>query len=239
VPHLLPCLTEEPLRPGLVERSQHSVEQSDGRRRRELVVLGGYAAGEDSVDPLVVTLPTRNQGRVVEVFDADDRDERLRQVVVDVGVDPEQQESQGRQVGRRPEGQSPRPGHLTARDPRLESTDVEIREGDVPAVHPRRVLEPALLDLIADGDGRPAVRREEGPLGVEVGRHGLEQPVHPGEDPRYAGQLVRGHRHRLLVVHCPTEGPPSSTESSDGDGGPEVVVVRIVSRRRAHVSVRS
>ena len=149
---------------------------------------------EDRVDPLVVALPPGEQRRPVELLGTDHRDERLRQVVVDVGVDPEQQPAQRRQVLRRREGQPPRPGDLPAGHPGLQRADVEVGERDVPPVHPRRVLEPALLDLLAHRDGRPTVGREEGPLGVEVGRHRLEQCVHPRENGGYARQLVRGQR---------------------------------------------
>ena len=91
------------------------------------------------------TLAPGHQRGVGELVVGDRRQQRLRQVVVDVGVHPEQHVAQRRQprlVGG-PECHRPRPGRASPTVPLLEGVEVEPGEHDVPALHPRSVDEAA------------------------------------------------------------------------------------------------
>ena len=90
MPDLAPGLAQEALRAPAVGRLQGPVEQAAGGVRGEVAVLRGDASGQHPVDPLVVTPAAVDDAGLGEVVVGDHREQRLRQVVVDVGVDPEQ-----------------------------------------------------------------------------------------------------------------------------------------------------
>ena len=105
------------------------------------------------------------QDRVGEVRVADDAEQGLRQVVVDVGVDAEEHLPQGRQRRGSVEGEAPGPGRpmpRVAREVGLERVEVEVGEDDVPGLHPARVLERGGLEGIGDRPRRALVGGEEG-----------------------------------------------------------------------------
>ena len=82
---------------------------------------------------------------VVELGLGDDGQERLGQVVVDVGVHAQQDVAQWRQAVALAgaEGNRPRLGRAAAGPGGLDGVQVEAGEGDVPALDPGRVAEPA------------------------------------------------------------------------------------------------
>src|SRR5581483_1412146 len=169
VPHLRPGLGEHPLGGGPVERSEEPVEQGDPARRAYLVVLGADPGQQHGVHVRVVARAGGAYRRVVEVLRGDDGDQGLRQIVVDVRVHAEQDVAQRREFGaggRGLEGDAPRLGYPAAVERGVERVEVQLREGDVPALQPRSVLEATLVDLFGDRPGGPEVRVVEVAPGV-------------------------------------------------------------------------
>ena len=133
VPHLPPRLAEPPPGRPSIKRGEQAVEMGARRPPRQLAVLRPHLAGEDGVDPLVVTPPPGQQHRVGELLVRNDHQQRLRQVVVDVGVDPEQHVPQRGQRCGGVEREAPRPGHpVAAGQVGVQGGEVEAGEGDVP-----------------------------------------------------------------------------------------------------------
>jgi len=193
-PHLLPRLTQEALGAELVEGPQQPVEQ--GRRPGDpgqLVVLGGDPGGEHVVDRPVVGLAPGQQRGVVELLVGDHRQQRLRQVVVDVGIHAEQHVPQGRQPGRGAERDVPGTRRPPARHGGLQGLQVQVGEGDVPPLDPLGVGEAAALDLLGHRDRGPLIGGMKiAPL-VAVGLQRLEHRRHPRD------QLV-DHAVIMIVV---------------------------------------
>ena len=106
----------------------------------EGVVLGADPRREDLVDAFVVGAAAGHQRVVVELGVGDHREQRLREVVVDVRVDPEQHVPQAAGGRGRGERLPPRARGLVG----LDGVEVEVGEGDVPGLHPGAVLEQAL-----------------------------------------------------------------------------------------------
>jgi hypothetical protein len=180
-PDLAARLLQEAAGGGPIERDQQAVEQGPvpgALHLGQLLVLGGHAAGDDGVDALVVGPAPSHQLGVVELVVADDRQQRLRQVVVDVGVHAEQQVPQRRQppVAGGREGDRPGPGHLAGALPRLQGVQVQRGEGDVPHLHPGRVEELAADDPVGDRLRGAQVGPQEEALRVAAGLQRLQQP---------------------------------------------------------------
>lgn len=74
------------------------LQQGEPGRRTKLTVLGSHPSEQDVVDVPVIGGPPAQQCEVVELVRFDHRDQRLRQVVVDVCVHTEQNVSQWRQL---------------------------------------------------------------------------------------------------------------------------------------------
>ena len=114
-----PSLAEESAwRPAGCSGREQPVQQAPGRPGRELAVLGRHPPGEDAVDPLVVATTAVHQRRIGEVGVTDHREQRLRQVVVDVGVDAQQhvlEQASGRRAPRTPAATAEAPGHRPRR----------------------------------------------------------------------------------------------------------------------------
>ena len=144
-PYLGPRLAQEAPGCGPVQRLQGVVPpRPGGRERTQLVVLGAHPGRQHLVDLAVVCLPSGEQRGVIELGIADHCQQRLRQVVVDMRVHPEQDMAQGRQAalpGRGGEGDRPRPRHRLAAPVRLERVEVQPGECHVPALYPVAVLE--------------------------------------------------------------------------------------------------
>jgi hypothetical protein len=117
-------------------------------------------ASTPSIRSWIATSPV-HQHRVGEVGLADHADQGLGQVVVDVGVDPQQHVPEVGKVVRRVERQPPRPRHRAAGEVGVVRGEVEPGEHHVPPLDPGRVLEPGTLDRGADGGRRPLVGAEE------------------------------------------------------------------------------
>jgi hypothetical protein len=81
---------KEPPRRPAVQRGEDPVDEAAGRLPRELAVLGRDLRREHAVDLLVVTSAAGEQRRVGEVVVGNDGEQCLRQVVVDVRVDAEE-----------------------------------------------------------------------------------------------------------------------------------------------------
>lgn len=137
VPDLLPGLTKEVPGTPAVRRSLGTVDQSLRRGCRQLLVLGGHPAGEDRVDVFVVTTSSLEESRVGEVIVGDDREQCLREVEVDVGVDAEENMLQRMQIGWRVERQPPGSRYArVAGEIRVEGIEVEVGEVDGPLLDP-------------------------------------------------------------------------------------------------------
>ena len=179
MPHLLARLAQEPLRAPAIGRAQCPVEQATGRVLGQGAVLGGDPARENAVDALVVPAPPVDDTRVREVVVGDHGQQRLRQVVVDVRVDPEQDVDQWRGRRRRVEGQTPRPWDAAvAGEVGIQRVEVQLREGDVPRLDPGRVLEHRAVDRGRDRLRRAPVGAQELGLRRMPGRHGVEPLLH-------------------------------------------------------------
>ncbi len=110
------------------------------------------------VDVTVVGAAAVQQRLVVELGVADHREQRLGQVVVDVGVHAEEGVPQWWQRGGVGGGERDGPRAGWALTPLISEKRVQVEpsEGHVPALDPGRVKEPAGRDLGAD---RLGVRR--------------------------------------------------------------------------------
>ncbi len=211
MPHLLTRLAQESLGGQPVQRLERPIKQRQHRHRPQLGVLGRDPRGQNPVDPFVVTSPASDDERVGEVRVADHGQQGLRQVVVDVRVDPQQHVPQGGERRRCVEGQPPRTRHVgTACEVEVERCQVEVGEHHVPAFDPVRVLELRVRDGLADGEGRPAVRLQEEPLGSPFGRYPDESIVHGSND---CGDVAISHP-------APFHGGPARLVSN---AGPAVV----------------
>ena len=138
-------------------------------------------AGEHAVDRLVVGLPAGQQRRVAELLVGDHRQQRLRQVVVDVGVHAEQHVPERGQVGGGAERDVPGPGRPLARQRGFQGVEVETGERDVPPLHPLGIVETAALDLVGYRDRGPLVGGVEVAPLVASGLQRAEHGRHPGD----------------------------------------------------------
>jgi hypothetical protein len=139
VPDLLPGLAQEPFRAQPVERRQDVIEQR--LASPEFDVLIRHAFGEHGVDAFVIAPPPVHEHVVLEFVVADHREQRLRQVVVDVRVYAEQDVPERGQFRWCVERQTPRTRYARSREVGVVRVEVELGEGDVPPVHPGRILE--------------------------------------------------------------------------------------------------
>ena len=140
--------------------------------------------GEDAVDLLVVAATAVQDAGRGEVGVADDGEQGLRQVVVDVRVDADQHVPQRRLVGRGVEGEPPGPGHVGAAAVAVGvvGPDEELGEDHVPALDPGRVLEPAGVDGLAHRQRRPQVGPEEEAAMSQARRQRVEALLHLRDD---------------------------------------------------------
>jgi len=129
----------------------------------QLGVLGANPGDQNLVDVLVVGAAGGQEPGVAELGLGDDRQQRLGQVEVDVGVHAEQDVAQRRQVVAvaGAEGDRPRLGRAPASPGVVDRVQVEAGEGDVPALDPRRVPEPAPGQLVGHRPGGAQVGGEE------------------------------------------------------------------------------
>src|SRR5215211_1295621 len=74
----------------------------------------------------------------------------------------------------------------------LDGVQVEVGEGDVPALDPPRVPEPAPLQLLGHRPGGPQVGGQEEPARVAAGLQRLQQPLHAVQQGADAGRASHG-----------------------------------------------
>ena len=98
VPELLAGLAQEPLRAQPVQGREQSAEDARAPHGNQLVVLRRDPGRQDVVDALVVTAAPLHEYGIGEIVAVDDGQQGLRQVVVDMGVDAEQDVTQRGQV---------------------------------------------------------------------------------------------------------------------------------------------
>ena len=112
-------------------------------------------------------------------------EQSLRQVVVHMGVDAEQDMTQWVEVRRCGEGQLPRAGDLSAAvELGVQSGQVQVGEDDVPVLHPFGVLEGGSLDGLAHRSGGALVGREEHTQMTEPRRESVQALLHVGHHGR-------------------------------------------------------
>jgi hypothetical protein len=148
----------------------------------------------------VIGRATLDHARIVELRVADDHEQRLREVEVDVRVHPQQEVTDRGDPRLRPrerEGHLPRTWSGPVFVPSFQRFQVELGEGEVPTLGPRGVHEPTerrMRELIPDGGGRPGIDREEVTAFVVRRDHRREQGVHPRQqivDRRLHGGVQR------------------------------------------------
>src|SRR5215218_2294367 len=217
-PDLGPGLAEEAPGGQAVEGLEEAVGAAAGAAQGlQLGVLGADPGHQDLVDVLVVGVAAGQQLGVVEVARGDHGQERLGEVVVDVGVHAEQDVAQGRQAVRTsagPEGDRPRFGRAPAGLGVLDGVQLEVGEGDVPALDPGRVAEPAPLQLLGHRPGGAQVGGEEEAGWVVARLQRLQQPLHPAHQRADAGRALHGGK--------PASGPgprPACQATRPGCGG--------------------
>lgn len=101
MPHLPPRLLQEALRRHPVERRQHPVDERPVPRLldlAELQVLLLHPPDHDVVDVLEVPVPSADELAVLQLLVAHHGQERLRQVVVEVRVEPDEDVVERRDV---------------------------------------------------------------------------------------------------------------------------------------------
>ena len=139
VPDLLAGLAQEPLRGQPVQRLQQPGRAAvRAERAPSSASSAATRADEHAVDPLVVAAPPVEQRRVGELVVADHRQQRLRQVVVDVRVDARAARAAaaaGRRARRRPAATAAE--RRRAGRGRRPALEVQVGERHVPAPRPR------------------------------------------------------------------------------------------------------
>ena len=155
--------------------------------RGQVIVLVADPARDDLVDPHMVVPAARHQPAVPGLVVVDHRQQRLRQVVVDVRVHAEQQVAQRRQRARSAERGDPRPGRLI----RLERRQVVVGEGDVPGFHPRGIDEEPGLETFVDSERHPPVNGQKVLSRVASGPKVRQEHVHPLDERRDLAFLGR------------------------------------------------
>ncbi len=182
-PHLGAGLAQEAPGGHPVQRLQRAVLPGRGRvAPLEFGVLRADPDGQHLVDPAVVRLPEGAHLRVAELRVADHREQRLGQVVVDVGVHAEQDVPHRREVrlGRGcAEGHRPRLGHRVTAPGGVQGVQVQPGEGDVPAVHPPGVGEGPVAQRLRHRLGGAQVGRVEGQPAIAVPAEFPRQGGHP------------------------------------------------------------
>ena len=143
----------------------------------------------------MVGAAARQQRGVTELVVADHREQRLRQVEVNVRVHAQQHVLQGRPdalaVGCRAEGNCPRPRHRLVVPGRAQRVQVEVGEGHIPALDPVGVIKYARAQRVGNCTGGSQVGGMERLPGVAGLAQLLADRRHPGDE------CVDAHRPSL------------------------------------------